>query len=268
MTLTPGQASVRDFCESRPVFTLAQVGSALPLAAITIRRCLKSLGCFCSFNHTARYYTLAYRPRFSPQGLWFYRSIGFSRHRTLTNTLLALVRDAPSGATPNELSALLRGPVGNVLASLARQQQLARRRLGHSVVYLACDPQRQDQQWLVRVNNRGATTLTQALPTNLPPTTLLPLLTELIRSPEASVDQLARALRRQGLPVHPPDVRAVFAFYQLEKKEARWRSPRCLKTSAVPPRTTCGDSAHPRRTPFTPSTSQPSNARTGRRWRR
>jgi hypothetical protein len=221
MTLTPAQAGIRDFCESRPVFTLAQLGSALPFAAVTIRRCLKSLGCFCSFNHNARYYTLADRPRFSPQGLWFYRSIGFSRHRTLTNTLLALVRDAPTGATPNELSTLLRSPVGNVLASLARQQQLARRRLGHSVVYLACDPQWQHQQWLLRVKDREAATLTQVLPTKLPPTTVLPLLTELIRSPEASIDQLARALQRQGLSVHPPDVQTVFAFYQLEKKEAR-----------------------------------------------
>jgi hypothetical protein len=132
-----------------------------------------------------------------------------------------LVRDSPAGATPNELSTLLRGPVGNVLASLARQQQLARRRLGHCVVYLACQPQRQDQQWLLRINNREAATLTPALPANLPPTTLLPLLTELIRLPEASVDQLARLLQRRGLSVHPSDVQAVFTFYQLEKKEAR-----------------------------------------------
>src|SRR4051812_35971665 len=119
MTLTPAEASVGDFCQRRAVFTLAQLGSALPFAAITIRRCLKTLGCFSSFNHNARYYTLPDRPRFSAQGLWFYRSIGFSCHRSLTRTLLVLARDAPTGATPEELSTLLRTSVGRVLASLA-----------------------------------------------------------------------------------------------------------------------------------------------------
>src|SRR5580692_628368 len=125
MTLTTAQARVRDFCKRRPVFTLAQLGSALGLAPITLRRALKRLGCFSSFNHNARYYTLPDKPRFSAPGLWFYRSIGFSRHRSLTKTLLVLVQDTATGATPEELTTLLRTTVGNVLASLARQQQLA-----------------------------------------------------------------------------------------------------------------------------------------------
>ena len=215
------EARVRDFCKHRPVVRLAQLCSTLSLAPITLRRALKSLGCFSSFNHNARYYTLPDRPRFSAHGLWFYRCIGFSRHRSLTETLLVLVRDAAAGATPDELATLLRTAVGNVLASLARQKHLARRRLGHCVVYLACDPQRQEQQWTQRIKDRIALVPTPTLPANLPPTTVLPLLAELIRSPEASIDQLARTLQRQGTSVHPPDVQTILAFFQLEKKEAR-----------------------------------------------
>jgi hypothetical protein len=47
------------------------------------------------------------------------------------------------------------------------------------------------------------------------------LLAELIRSPEDSIDQLARTLGRQGVSMDPPDVQAILAFYHLEKKEAR-----------------------------------------------
>ena len=150
MTLTPQEARVVDFCKCRPVVTLAQIRSALGLAPITIRRALKGHGYFSSFNHNARYYTLADRPRFAANGLWFYRSIGFSRQRTLPKTLLALVRDAPSGATAAELTNRLHTPVANLLAGLARQQLLARRRRGRCVVYLAADPQRQEQQWRQR----------------------------------------------------------------------------------------------------------------------
>jgi len=220
MTLPPPQTRVLAFCKRRPVVTLAQLRSALGLASITLRRSLKTLGCFCSFNHNARYYALADRPRFAANGLWFYRSIGFSRHRTLTRTLVVLVHDAAAGATPEELTQLLRTPVGNLLALLARQQQLARRRLGHRVVYLAADTQRQEQQFTQRLENTATSATALALPATLSPHSILPLLAEMIRSPEDSIDQLARTLAQQGIPLKPPDVQTILAFYDLEKKEA------------------------------------------------
>lgn len=220
MTLPTPEARVLDFCRRRPVVTLAQLRSVLRLAPITIRRALKTHGYFSSFNHNARFYTLAEKPRFAENGLWFYRSIGFSRYRTLTKTLVALVHDAPAGATPEELTHLLRTPIGNLLASLARQQQLVRRRLGRRVVFLACDRQRQEQQWTHRQMSSVPSGIRSALPADLTAATVLPLLAELIRSPRDSVDQLARTLGRQGVPVDPPRVQAILAFYQLEKKEA------------------------------------------------
>jgi hypothetical protein len=221
MPFTTPEARIVDFCKRRPVVTLAQLCSVLRLAPITIRRALKTHGYFCSFNHNARSYTLAEKPAFAANGLWFYRSIGFSRHHTLTKTLVVLVHDAPAGATPEELTHLLRTSVGNLLASLARQDQLVRRRLGHRVVYLACDPQRQEQQWTHRQMNSSPSANRSALSADLTAATVLPLLAERIRSPRDSVDQLARTLLRQGVPVDPPRVQAILAFYQLEKKEAR-----------------------------------------------
>src|SRR5258708_39804000 len=107
------EARIVVFCRRRPVVTVAQLCSVLRLAPITIRRALKTLGYFSSFNHNARYYTLADKPRFAANGLWFYRTIGFSRHRTLTKTLIVLVHDAATGATPEELTNLLPTPVRN-----------------------------------------------------------------------------------------------------------------------------------------------------------
>src|SRR5580704_7940360 len=103
-----------------------------------------------SINHNARYYTLATTPLFADNGLWFYRSIAFSCHGTLAETLVAVVGQASAGATPNELAHLLRTPVHNLLARLATQQRLGRRRLGHRVVYLCSDPQQQERQWQQR----------------------------------------------------------------------------------------------------------------------
>ena len=220
-SLTAHEAQVIDAFKRRPVLRMIKLCSSLRLSRMTVFRALAKHGYFRSFNHSAHFYTLSHTPQFDSNGLWFYRSIGFSRHRTLIQTVLALVVDAPKGFTVEELADLLHTSVGNLLASLVRQQQLARRRLGRRVVYLACDPQRQEQQWRHRQQDVAPPATANALPDALSPTAILPLLAELIRSPEDSIDQLAHSLGRQGVLLDPPDVQAILAFYHLEKKEAR-----------------------------------------------
>jgi len=220
MPIPPQQAAVLDHFKHRPVSTMEQLRSALDISHMTVFRALKQHGYFSSFNHNARYYTLRETPRFDASGLWFYRSIGFSQHRTLPDTLVALVHDSLAGCTSAELTRLLRTPVTNLLTLLIRQQRLAGRCLGRAVVYLALPPQRQEEQWLRRHKDSDACASHAALPATLSPTTVLPLLAELIRSPEDSMDQLARTLRRQGVPMDLPDVQEILTFYKLEKKEA------------------------------------------------
>jgi len=188
---------------------------------MTVSRALKQHGYFSSFNHNARYYTLRQTPRFDANGLWFYRSIGFSRHQTLTKTLVALVRAAPTGTTPEELTDLLHTPVGNLLARLARQKHLARRRLGRRTVYLAPDAPRQEQQWRQRQQPCPAPIAPAVLPDKVPLSLVLPFLVEFIRSPQVPTEQLRRALLRQGQSLSPQQAQDIIDHFQLEKKEAR-----------------------------------------------
>jgi hypothetical protein len=220
MTLTPAAARVLDFCKRRPAVTIEALCSSLSVAPITVRRALKTLGYFSSFNHNARYYTLAERPCFDANGLWFYRTIGFSRHQTLCRTLVALVAQAPTGLTPEELSALLRTPVGNLLPRLANEQQLARRRLGRCTVYLAVDAAVQQQQWQQRLLPCPAPMVPDALPDAAPVELLLPFLVEWIRSPKASLEQLRRRRQRDGVALSAQQAKQAAEYFQLEKKEA------------------------------------------------
>jgi hypothetical protein len=221
MLLPPHQAAVLDHFKHRPVATLEQLRSALGLSHMTVFRALTKHGYFRSFNHGAHFYTLSHTPRFDAKGLWFYRSIGFSRHRTLIETVLALVAEALAGATPEELTSLLRTPVGNLLASLARQQRLARRRLGRQVVYLTADAQQQEQQWRQRQQPCPVPLAPALLPDDVPLSLALPVLVELIRSPGASAAQLARVLQGKGLARRTKVAQAIVDHFQLEKKEAR-----------------------------------------------
>ncbi len=221
MPLTPQQAAVLDHFKRRPVATMEQLRSAAGTSHMTVFRVLKQRGYFTSFNHNARYYALRDTPRFDANGLWFYRSIGFSRHGGLAKTLIALVQASPAGCTPADLALLLRTQVANLLPSLASQQLLARRRLGRHVVYLAALPQRQELQWAHRQQGRVYPAAAWPLPSTPGPAMILPLLVELIRSPEDSTDRLSGSLARQGVRLSPAQVQAILDFYQLEKKEVR-----------------------------------------------
>jgi hypothetical protein len=250
--LTPHEALVIGSFNHRPVLSMVRLCSSLRLSRMTVFRALAKHGYFRSFNHNAHYYTLGHTPRFDGNGLWFYRSIGFSRQRTLPQTLLALVQDSAAGATPEELTHLLRTPVRNLLARLARQQQLARRRLGRCVVYLAADPQRQEQQWWQRQQPTPSETVPAFLPRNQSLALDVPVLVELIRSPRASAEQLVRLLRNKGLTVRPQQVQDVVDHFQLEKKEARYRSQKSFRNCSAASTTTCSGSEHFRKPRVTP----------------
>jgi hypothetical protein len=258
MTLTPHEARVIDFCQRRPVVRLAQLCAQFHLAPITIHRALKKHGYFSSINHNARFYTLANKPCFAEDGLWFYRSIAFSCHRTLPKTLVALVEQAGAGATPEELAQILRTAVHNLLASLARQQQLARRRLGHRVIYLSSDPQRQEQQWQQRQQTGTAPLVPAVLPDKVSLPLALSFLVELIRSPHASLTSLVRPLRNKGLSLQLHQAQAMMDHFQLEKKEAHCNSRNSFRNCFAPGKSTCRPWRHFPRMPCTPSTNWPS----------
>jgi hypothetical protein len=217
MPQTPRQPAVLDYFGRRPVATLARARSALSLSHMTIFRALKSHGYYTSFNHNARYYTLCQTPRFDARGLWFYRTIGFSRHRTLPNTLVALVRESSAGATADELADLLRTPVANLLARLAHQSLLARRPLARQTIYLAPDASTQEAQWQRRCQPDPVPTAHALLPNHLPVSLVLAVLVEWICTPEASPEQVSRVLQGKGLAPSPQQVQDVADHFLLKK---------------------------------------------------
>jgi hypothetical protein len=176
---------------------------------MTVFRALKSHGYYTSFNHNARYYALCGTPRFDAHGLWFYRSIGFSRHRTLPATLVALVLESSAGASADELA--------NLLARLAQQSLLARSALGRQTIYLAPDASRQEPQWQRRCQPDPVPTAPAVLPNHLPVPLVLAVLVEWIRSPAASPRQLCRVLQTKGLAPLPQQVEDIADHFLLKK---------------------------------------------------
>jgi len=208
--------SLLDVFVKEIVLTKEQLLDKLGCSWMTTWRLLKSRGYLTSYNHNARYYTLATVPEFDESGLWSYSKVRFSQYGTLAKSIVGLVCHSTAGLYANELEQRLQVNVRPALSRLVRNSSLGSHKLAGCFLYLDSQPQRAHEQ----LENRITETLSEPEPASLPnPTTIIALLVELIKTPNAEPELITRRLRRKGLLLSRTQARAVFAHYGLSKKK-------------------------------------------------
>ena len=178
-------------------------------------RDLKRLGYLSSFTHAGRYYTLKDIPQFDLNGLWFHEDVGFSRLGTLKDTVVQLVRVAPSGKTHGELRALLRVRVHNTLHDLYRGRAIGRRAVEGLSAFLYVSPDATESARQI-AHRQHSLQVRRAAP--LPSTeTVLAILAEALRAERVmvSAEEVSHRLSARAVRVGPEEVERVFAHYDL-----------------------------------------------------
>ncbi len=122
-------------------------------APITVYRKLSELGYLTSYTHGNRYYTLEDIARFNEQGLWSCRSIGFSIHGTLLDTLVHCIDSADDGLLSEELKSLLQVNARPSLLKLFKQGRVTREKHLGCYLYCAAESSRRKQQIASRQAN-------------------------------------------------------------------------------------------------------------------
>lgn len=204
--------------------------SHLKISHMTVVRALKKYGYYTSYNKNSGYYTLKDIPAFDANGLWSHRDIYFSRHGTLTETILSLVEQSSSGYTVHEIEKLLGTKAGNLLCLLCREKRLSRFYAGRYAVYLSKEPkvklrqksQRQRQAEKSRIVTEPVPTPKKELPEDVDVLTVINVLIKMIELPKASVASVSRSLQYQGIGTTANEIRKIINFYSLKKKTAHW----------------------------------------------
>lgn len=224
--LTERERKVVNWLKSRKVATMRHLRHQFKLSHMTVIRALKKYGYYTSYNHNASYYVLHDLPTFNEWGLWAYRTVRFSRHGTLTQTMVALVENAPAGLTVGELEERLEVKVANLASRLVHDGILQREILpGRQAVYLASDAKLGSRQYEKRRKRLQQLARGSAeLPEECSPTEVIEILRQMIIARDVSADQLARQLKNRGVHVTAGKVRQVIAHYALEKKRRSTRS--------------------------------------------
>jgi hypothetical protein len=201
----------------KKVLTKGELLEACRCSPMTAWRILQKHGYFTSYNHNAKYYTLAHIPQFDEQGLWAYGKIRFSKWKTLPQTIVALIEQGPAGMTARELAALLHVPnVKPTLSKLAHQGRLGRERIAGAFVYLAVDQTRRREQTERRRTEGAPKRRSRPLPDPQP---IIALLVEMIQHPQQTPRRWARRLARRNIRLGTQDIQAVMDHYQLTVKK-------------------------------------------------
>jgi hypothetical protein len=129
--------SLKQFFDRHKIATLDQLREALGNPArCTIFRKLSDLQYLSSYSHRGKYYSLRSIARFSPKGLWSFRSVWFSRFGNLLQTCQAFVDQSDAGFTAGELKDILQVKTKHALAKLVREARLGRETFDSVYVYL------------------------------------------------------------------------------------------------------------------------------------
>ena len=227
MTSAQGESKVVSLLRELIVATMDILCNKLSTSRSTVVRSLKNYGYFSSYNFNSSYFTLKDIPDFDKDGLWFHGEIGFSRYGTLTETIKALIDHSEKGYTVLELQKLVGTKVHNQLSLLCRKKMLSRFYVGRNCVYTSVEPKLQASQEAKckeQIKELKAVTGSQKdfkernLPQQLDALTVIRLLVEMIKKPDAEAASLSQTLQRQGLSITAGQVREVIEFYSLVKK--------------------------------------------------
>lgn len=139
------------FLERNGIATFDELKSVMGNPArATVFRKLGELEYLSSYSHRGKYYTMRSIARFSPEGLWSFKTVWFSKYGNLLDTAQALVDQSTSGYSAMELKAIVHVKTKHALRDLTDRDRLQRDKIGAQYIYLAADAQVAQQQRKVR----------------------------------------------------------------------------------------------------------------------
>jgi len=202
------------------VLTLEELMADAEVSHVTVFAALRKWGYHRSLNRNGRYYALKDTPRFDERGLWNWGEACFSIHGSLPATLQAWVCESPAGLTAPRLGSQLGASVQSSLRALSEQGVVFRERLGRQFVYFSGEPEvrrGQRARYLATRGRRQEPVEPEELPSK---DTIIEILLQLIERPKLNAENVRQRLRRAGYPVSLKEVRAVFGYYEVDKKRA------------------------------------------------
>jgi hypothetical protein len=194
------------------IITITQLVHWLKCSVITARRRLKNWQSYTSINNNGRYYTLPQIPVFDENGLWKYKTVFFSKHGNLKQTIIALITESDKGLSAVEIAEFVDlVPNSSFLSRFKSVPGVRREKHQGRFIYLSDHPQIYSRQMQTRATGQTAA----GFPSD---SEAVEILVELIKSPDIGIERLAAKVSKPGKQAGPAMIRRFLQFHDLLKK--------------------------------------------------
>jgi len=208
------QKGLLELFDKNKCMTIQELSKSLDYSMISIRRFMKDIGYYSSFTHNSKWYTLLSIPSFNEDGLWFYRSIGFSMHGNLNQTIVHFINNSERGLTAKDLQDILFVPSHPVLTLMYKKEQIDRFRTTKGFVYLSIIEDKKIQQ-LERLQSSVISTSKKIQ--RLTPQSAVYVLVEFIKHPHASFSQISNAVGKKQINAPVEAISQLFKDHGIKK---------------------------------------------------
>ena len=193
------------------IITIGQLAEWLKCSVITARRRLKKWQSYTSINKNGRYYTLPQIPVFDENGLWKYKTVLFSKHGNLKQTIVALITESEKGLSAVEIAKFVDlVPNSSFLSRFKSVSGVKREKHQGRFIYLSDHPEIYSRQMQTSASRQAA-----GFPSD---SQAVEILVELIKHPEIGIEQLSAKVSKPGKQVAAAMVRRFLRFHDLLKK--------------------------------------------------
>jgi len=199
------------------IITIGLLVEWLKCSVITARRRLKKWQSYTSINNNGRYYTLPQIPVFDENGLWKYKTVLFSKHGNLKQTIVALITESEKGLSAGEIAKFVElVPNSSFLSRFKSVPGVRREKHQGRFIYLSDHPKIYSRQKQTRAAGQSSADF----PSD---SKAVEILVELIKYPDLGIEQLAAKVSTPGKEVAPAVIRRFLGFHDLLKKTSATR---------------------------------------------
>lgn len=206
------EIEVKKEFKKKKALTIDQLVDLFEASAITVRRYLKKWKALTSFNHNGRYYTLQGIPKFDSNGIWKYQTILFSKHGTLKQTIIELIRHFERGLSAREIAQVVEiSSNSSIFSQLHRTPVIRREKHQGRFVYFSGEDAIYEKQ-------KNALYQSKRIARFLSDEEAVLILVQYIKHPHMDLEELSERLALQGKMISPWEIRSFLEHHDLLKK--------------------------------------------------
>jgi len=122
--------------EANKVISMQELAKIFKECKKTMRRDIKQLDAITSYTHRGKFITLPHIPSFDVNGIWFYKGIGFTKHRNSMDLIVSII-NAKETITKEEMEEILKIKISKQIQILLELNRLHRVKLGGKYCYIS-----------------------------------------------------------------------------------------------------------------------------------